>query len=235
MPKKNLATFGCSLSSDSWGTSWPDYISSALDCNLIRASSPGAGNGFYIEKLNHVIKHNNIDLVIIQLTEPSRVVLGLTSVEQHGKMKNFKLNDSNSFGDLGTYTWNTQMNEDNIKRITGHEVVVDNFFIPEVSLSKWVDYKILQDICTMQYMCDSFNVPCIFWSWFVPFDKLFLPQYEWLKDRINYIDGCALDYINNNHIQCIPNDGHYDSNGQAMICDGWLTPSIEKIYSAIAR
>lgn len=233
MQKKNLATLGCSHSSDIWGTSWPDYLASSLDYNLIRAASPGAGNGFYTEKLNHILQNNNIDLVVIQLTEPSRVVLGLTSAEQLSGTEINNLNDPNSFGNLGGYTWNVVSNESNIKRITGHTIVIDDFFYREVSTSKWVDYKLLHDICAMQYMCDSFNVPCIFWSWFCPMEEMFLPQYSWLENKINYVNNCASTYIKNNKIQCIIGDSHYDSNAHARLCDEWLVPAVKIIYSSL--
>jgi len=228
--KPNLLALGCSHASTLVDAeSWPDYVANAIDYNLIRASSCGAGTSFYIEKLNNILQNNIIDLIVIQLTEPSRVVLGLTSKENEGNTSD--LNQSLSFNDLACYTWNSEKNENNIKTLTGHEVKIDNFFIREVILSKWVDYKIMQDVSTMQYMCNSFKVPCIFWSWFVPMEQLFIPKYEWLKNKINYVDGCARQYIKNNNIKSIPYDSHYNASAHSMLCNGWLMPEITKKFS----
>jgi hypothetical protein len=229
--KPNLLTLGCSHSGISFGThSWADFISSAFDYNLIRASSNGAGNSFYLEKLNYVLQNNDINLVVIQLTDPSRVVLGLSSNEKSiGSEENDLISDG-QFGDLGCYTWNVRANENNIKNLTGHVVNIDKFFIPYVMTSNWIDYKVQQDICTMQYMCDSFNVPCIFWSWFVSMEDIFNHRYSWLKSKVNYIDGWAEDYMKTNNIASLP-DNHYGAEAHAKLCDGWLIPEISRKFN----
>jgi hypothetical protein len=229
--KPNLLALGCSHSGISFGThSWPDYISSAFDYNLIRASSNGAGNSFYLEKLNYVLQNKDIDLVVIQLTEPSRVVLGLRSNERAIGSEDKDLKSGDRFGDLGCYTWNAGANENNIKNLTGHDINIDKFFIPYVMTSNWVNYKVQQDICTMQYICDSFNVPCIFWSWFVSIEDIFSQRYDWLKSKVNYIDGCAENYIQTSGIQSLP-DHHYDAEAHYKLCSGWLIPEISKKFN----
>ena len=73
---KKLAAIGDSFSTTTYGSSWPDYISDRLQSSLVRACSAGAGNAFYVEKCHDIVKDPEVDLVIVQLTEPSRVVIG---------------------------------------------------------------------------------------------------------------------------------------------------------------
>ena len=46
---KKLAAIGDSFSSTDYGLSWPDLVADKLHCDLVRASSPGAGNSFYVD------------------------------------------------------------------------------------------------------------------------------------------------------------------------------------------
>ena len=164
--KSNILCVGCSHSHTGWGKSWPDFLSTSLNKNLIRASSPGAGNSFFIEKINHAIQHNDIDLVVVQLTEPSRVVTGFSFYEN----KNYPdfYNDPNKINDLACYTWNVCDNEKNFRSMLNKNTSIDHIWISNVSLSKWTAYKVMQDIALIQYICFKFNIPVVFWSWFVP-------------------------------------------------------------------
>ena len=81
---KKLAAIGDSFSSTDYGLSWPDLVADKLGCELVRASSPGAGNSFYVEKLHDCVQDPAVDLVVVQLTEPSRAVIGLRAWEEVG-------------------------------------------------------------------------------------------------------------------------------------------------------
>jgi hypothetical protein len=224
---KTLLSLGCSNSSDSWGKTWPDFLSDSIDHKLFRASSNGAGNAFFIEKLNFVLQNEKIDLVIVQLTEPSRVVLGMKSNEIKNKSTIYV--DGMSFNSLGCYTWNAHQNDDNINRITNANYKIDKFWFKEVSISEWINYKVCQDICIMQYLCDKFNKPVIFFSWFVNFDDLFVNEYKWLKNNINYIDGSAMDIFNKNMLQPDPKCAdHFNADANKFLVDEWLLPQIRK-------
>ena len=152
------------------------------------------------------IQHNDIDLVVVQLTEPSRVVTGFSFYEN----KNYPdfYNDPNKINDLACYTWNVCDNEKNFRSMLNKNTSIDHIWIPNVSLSKWTAYKVMQDIALIQYICFKFNIPVVFWSWFVPMEELFLPMYDWVKENIKYVPGCGQNWLNQNKVPCIPNDGH---------------------------
>ena len=190
--------------------------------NLIRAASPGAGNAFYIEKLHHCLKAYTLDQVVIQLTEPSRVVTGFAKFETEDGVD---LQCPQSVGNLACYTWNIHNNESNIKQITGMSTQIDKVRQSQIIISNWINYKVMQDVITMHYLCESFNVPVVFWSWFRPMDELFIEQYNWLKNKIQWIPGCAIDWIHKTNICSLP-DGHWDAQAHSQIVDNWLYPQI---------
>lgn len=227
--KKTLLAIGDSHASVHWGKSWPDFLAEAWDMDLVRASSPGAGNSFYIEKLHYALRNHSIDRVVIQLTEPTRIVTGFAEYESRPLTDSF-LNDSNKIDDLGYYTWNLRDNESNIKTITGKSTTIDNVWIPQIGMSRWVDYKVMQDIITMQYLCTSFNVPCVFWSWFVPMQDLFIDQYAWLKNNINWVPGHGWQWLGENKIDSFPLDCHFPADAHKRLTLEWLIPSIGETH-----
>lgn len=224
---KTILTLGCSNSSASWGKSWPDFLAEKNNFNLVRASSNGAGNSFFIEKLNFILQEQAIDLVVIQLTEPSRVVLGMKSNEKNMPKTNYT--DGCSFNNIGCYTWNAWKNNHHVLQMTNIDRDIDSFWLKEVSISEWINYKICQDICTMKYICDSFEKPVIFFSWFVDFDSLFVKEYQWLKHKINYADSWATDFFNKHNLNPVPEcDYHYNGDANELLVNEWLLPKIQK-------
>lgn len=224
---KSILCLGDSNSSTLHGKSWPDFLTSNLECSLLRASSCGAGNAFYIEKLHSGLKEFSPDLVVIQLTEPSRIVTGFEFSEE---FEENGYDATNVFDDVKCYTWNSHNNESNIKRITSEKVNIDRIWTRYIALSNWTNYKIMQDILTMQMLCDKFNTRVIFWSWFVPFGKLFIEQYKWLQSDINYIDSCATDYLVRNKLSTISKDDyHYGPLEHSILVDKWLIPKLKVI------
>jgi len=215
-----LLAIGDSHASELFGKSWPEFLATSLDMQLLRASSPGAGNSFYIEKINHVLNNYAIDKVIIQLTDPSRVVTGFSSFEN--KITNEDLNHGNSIDSVGCYTWNSVNNQTNFKRLVSNNTIIDELWQKQVAVSKWVDYKVMQDVSTIQYICDSFNVPCIFWSWFVPMEDLFIKQYSWLQEKIKWIPGNATYWLHNNDIKHLP-CYHYSTIPHQLLVANWVS------------
>ena len=224
-----LLALGDSHASSGWGLSWPDHLSSFWDMSLIRASSPGAGNSFYIEKLHYVLRTSKIDKVVIQLTSPTRVVTGFKYYET--KTQNtVSLEDGNKIDDIGCYTWNIRNNESNIKNILHKDTKIDNIWIPNVGLSKWIDYKVMQDIITMQYLCDTYNVTCVFWSWSVPMKQLFIKPYDWLKTRILWVEGCGEKWLTTNRILPTEDNVHFSSDAHYRLVSEWLKIELDKKF-----
>lgn len=218
---RKLLTLGCSHSSTGWGRSWPDFLANYLNLELIRASSPGAGNAFFIEKLHEGVKEFTPNLAVIQLTCPSRVVTGAgnPSIIQNS------YTHSQEFKDMKCYTWNAHNNE----QWLGKEYKIDGWWLKNVPASNWASYKILQDIVTMQFLCDKYEVPVVFWSWFIDFKDLFVGSYSWLEREINYIEGYGEGKMREYNQEPIPNDGHYSDEPHRVLVEKWLGPAISKL------
>ena len=217
---KKLLTIGDSHSSTIWGESWPDFLASDINYELFRASSPGAGNAFYIEKLHEGLKEFKPDLVVIQLTEPIRVVTGYVQSEQ----ESFNEYDSGcSFKDLACYTWNAHNNNDNLN------VNIDEFWFKQVVTSKWIYYKVMQDVFTLSQLCIKFNTPVVFWSWNVPFQNLFVNSYDWLKKDLNYVEDCGESIMRKFKQPFLsPTNYHYGPSSHKLMCTKWLSSQILK-------
>lgn len=219
-----IATLGCSHSSDIWGLSWADWLAKSLNKELLRAASPGAGNAFYLEKLHAIIKQPEVDLIVIQLTSPERIVLGSTY-----QQKNIEgYNSGYTFNSIGCQTWTAYHNNEHILKNTGEDINIDKIWAREVAFSNWVYYKFNQDIALMQLLCDQFNKKCIFWSWFIPMENAFAPEYNWLKRKISWVPGCSMTWLKKEFPFAKTDNGHYDSEAHRKLTEEWLFPEIKK-------
>ena len=223
MNRKKILTVGDSNASNLWGKSWADFLSYNLDYDLLNAPSPGAGNSFYIEKLHTGLREFKPDLVVVQLTEPSRITTGV-NVLYNEQIKDL-WTDGINFRDFSCYSWNGYSNEKNINSFSNINVEIDKFWVMEVSTSKWVDYKLMQDIFTMFSLAKKHNTEIVFFSWFTPFSQLFIEPYSWLKNEIKWIDGSGMDIMNKLKQENLP-CGHYSSEPHRIFTEEWLYPEI---------
>jgi len=228
MSDQVLLAVGDSHCTDLYGQSWADHLAALKNYKLVRAGSAGAGNAYYIEKLHYALKNNKVDLCVIQLSEPTRIVTGFKAYERPGFENS--LDNQHSINDIGCYTWNAYNNDRNFKSLLGTDTSVDEVWIPQVSLSKWVDYKVMQDVMTMQYLCETFNTPCVFWSWFVPMENLFIEPYSWLKEKIKWIPYAGNNWYRDNNVKSIPNDGHFGTEANLRLTKEWLIPELDKLH-----
>lgn len=239
MMYKKIACVGDSFSSTEYGLSWPDLLSQRLDAKLWRASSPGAGMAFYVEKCHDLVKDPEIDLVVVQLTEPSRVVIGLRAWEeiQQGLRPHpipapdsyLDLNHNHIYKDMGCYTMNIHNNEQWLRPILGNTVDgVDRFWLTQVAGSKFYDYQAVHSVLAMQALCQAWNKPLVLFSWFVPCESFFVPGYEWLTDQLNLVPGCANHEVN--RLQLAKTDcGHLATESCTQLFDTWLWPNIKPL------
>lgn len=236
---KKLAAIGDSFTTTKYGRSWPDFVSERLQSQLVRASSAGAGNAFYVEKCHDIVKDPEVDLVIVQLTEPSRVVIGLRTWEniQAGRKAHpipppvdyYDPSHSNIYKDIGCYTMNVHANRPWIYSLTGQETEsLDKFWFSEVAGTRYYDYQTIHNMLAIKYLCDQWKKPLIFFSWFVDSAELILPGYEWVKSSINLIPGQAASVcgkLNLAKTDC----GHYGTAETQQLVDKWLWPQLQSI------
>lgn len=162
-----LATIGCSNSSNILGDSWPDFLSRKLQANLLKAHSCGAGNEMNIEKVRYLCEQRP-DLLIIQLTEPARLVWG-------GRDGNCteNLTESLQFEDVSYYTVNTHDNVRNIMSVYNYKMYDDEFIRQQILTTNYnLEIKIIHTMMTMAYIAKTYDISCMFFSWFVDINAL---------------------------------------------------------------
>jgi hypothetical protein len=236
---KKIACVGDSFSSVTYGLSWPDLLSQRLGAELCRASSPGAGMAFYVEKCHDLVQDPDVDLVVVQLTEPSRVVIGLRAWEeiQQGARPHpipapssyLDPNHNNIYKDIGCYTMNAHNNEQWLTPIIGNSANgIDRFWLTQVAGTRFYDYQAVHSVLAIQALCQAWNKPLILFSWFVPADEFFISDYKWLTDQLNLVPGHAsaeVDKLQLEKTDC----GHLATESWQQLFDTWLWPNMEPL------
>jgi hypothetical protein len=219
-----LATVGCSHSSDYVGKSWPIFLSASTGLNLLQTFSSGAGNEMNLEKV-HLVLEKNPKLVVIQLTDPARYTVG---INKDNSVDSSILTDSHQANGCSYYTFNSWKNIGNLKALTGNSYHkdVDNFMINDVILSKYnLNYKILHTISAMAFMCQSSNVPVVFFSWSVDIHKIILEcGYTQIFKSLNIIPGYIEQFVKERGLMPKKNDGHHEDINQKIICEEYILP-----------
>jgi len=242
MKYKRIACIGDSFSSAQYGMSWPDLLGQRLESEIVRASSPGAGMAFYVEKCHDLAKDPDVDLVVVQLTEPSRAVIGLRVWEeiQSGARLPIPMvtkitkhyadpNHDNIYKDMGCYTMNVHNNEQWLKQLAGSQAQdIDRFWLNQVAGTRFYDYQAVHSVLAMQALCKSWHKPLILFSWFVPSNEFFVPGYEWLVDQLRLVPGDAaaeVDRLQLAKTEC----GHLATESWQQLFDAWLWPNLEPL------
>jgi len=231
-----IACVGDSFSTTTYGQSWPDFVSQRLGADLVRVCSAGAGNAFYVEKVHDTVKQD-IDIVIVQLTEPSRVVLGWRAWEEtQQRLRPHHIpaptnyadpTHSNIYKDMGCYTMNVHNNAQWLTPMIGHDCQeFDAVWLRQVAGTRYYEYATMHAMLAIKALCDAHNKPVIFFSWFVPMIQLILPGYEWICNW-NLIQGCAQEYIQQENLPRT-NCGHLATESSQQFVNQWLWPGLEK-------
>jgi hypothetical protein len=239
MVMKKLAAIGDSFSTTKYGRSWPDFVSDHLQSKLTRACSAGAGNAFYVEKCHDIVKDPEVDLVIVQLTEPSRVVIGSQTWQdiQAGDKAHpipspadyYDPSHNNIYKDIGSYTMNIHNNCQWLDILTGQDSGdLDKFWLREVAGTRFYDYQTIHNMLAIKALCDQWKKPLVFFSWFVDSTELILPGYEWLKDVVKIVPGSAAAECNRMMLKKT-DCGHYATAESQQLVDTWLWPHVQSI------
>lgn len=225
-----IGVSGCSNSSYTWGNPWHYFVGEYFNADIITSYSQGAGNEINIEKIKYILENNDLDYFILQITEPSRYVVGLDNVSTENDSSN-QLRNGIKFKNMSFYTFNPVINDKNIKNITGHDYKLDDFYLKHIITSDFnLYYKVFHTLMTIQYLCDSFNVKLIMFSWFDDINLISKKSnYENIISKMNIIPDFVFNFTKQNHIEPIPNDGHFDSESHKKIFEGFLLPHLNKL------
>lgn len=222
---------GCSNSTYIWGNPWHYYMGKEFNAHIIEASSPGAGTEMNIEKIKYILEtHSDLDLMVVQITEPSRLVVGIESIP--GLELTTKLDSTGSgFKDAYYYTFNSARNDDNLEKMFNKRYSVDEFILKHVITSEYnLAYKVFHTLMSIQYLCDTFQKPVIFFSWFVDLYELATRYgYKRIIDNMNVMKSFVLQFIWDNNISVIPNNGHYASDAHQRIFKEYLCDNIREL------
>lgn len=231
-----IACVGDSFSTTTYGLSWPDHVAAKCGGELVRASSAGAGNAFYVEKVHDIVK-TDVAQVIVQLTEPSRAVIGWRAWEEiqqcqrpHHIPAPASHTDpchSNIYKDMGCYTMNVHDNAQWLSPMIGYDCSsFDTVWLRQVAGTRYYDYATIHAMLAIKALCDAHTKPVTFFSWFVPIHKLILPGYEWMHSW-NLVNGCAQDYIDQVKLP-LTACGHLATDSAQQFVSAWLWPRLEK-------
>lgn len=243
---KTLAAYGCSHTNTAHGTPWPDFLAEKLGMNLYRRSSPGGNVGNHLDKLNVDLQNEDIDLIVLQLSQFFRLTLGFSF---HDDYFDDDYQSGFNFRDVGYYTYSgnddDKLMESNLnykfpKGCTG----ITRFIAGEIVSSKWMRQFAQQQLYTFIALCKSFNKKLFIFSWDEPLTGKYVPKggapYVWeewehmLKgDNIGYINQSLNGYegwFKEKGIEAIPNDGHYGTEAHKRFVDELLYSSISKFY-----
>ena len=235
---KKIGCIGDSYAATMWGLSWPDLLAEKLNCEFVRVSSMGAGNAYYIEKCHDVVKDSNVDLIIVQLTDSNRIYIGTKGWEinpdynQHRlcppPLNYLDLNHSHCYKDMGCYTMNIHNNERHLEPMANTNVAgLDRFWLNQCVDAKFYHYQTLHHMLAIKALCDSHNKKLIFWTWFVGWDDIFLPGYEWFKNQLLLVPGYGKHEGESRNLPLT--DWHYATTEFRILFDVWLWPNIKPL------
>jgi hypothetical protein len=220
---------GCSHSSDGFGKPWHYYMGEKLSSDIIESSSSGGSNECNIEKVKYIFEKNpDLDLFILQLTEPSRFSIPILN-----KLKNDELvlntTPPNYFKGTTFYTFIGCGNDERIKELTGYDVKFDRFFLKNIYISDFnTKYKFIHTIMDFQYLANHYKKKIIFFSWFVDVKEIANSiGYESIIKEMFILDGYVEKFTNERKINKLRGDSHYGSEEHELIFNEYIYPQIK--------
>jgi len=244
MSKTNVAVVGCSHSSFLFGRPYHDYLDPDK-YSVISSSSPGGGNEMFIDKLYHILSNNDIDVIVVQLTEPARLTQGIRDFNiNYNKMSlppNQMYHSDREFDDVLYYTFNIYDNNTYLSSLLNEDVKVDDFILKNISTTRYnLKVKIFHTLLSIIGLSKMFNTKLFVFSWFVEFDELLKQKnrenhYQGILDNIDYVvDKCVATYTHEKRIYGKPElDYHYSSDQHKDIFEGYFYPHFNKFINSL--
>lgn len=235
-----IAYFGCSHSTSMYGKSWAQQMVEDLKCENIEVSVSGASNELLIEKLKIILDKNpDVDYYFFQLTEPSRLTLGLygnNPEEEHNQKYKFKYTPDSICSDRETnnmsyITIKINQNDDDINKILNKNYSVTKFFNNHILISDYnTKLKIFHTLLIFKSLFDFYNKKCLFFSWAVDIIELSkqMGYYEIIKS-FNIVPGSIMDFVKENNLEKhLVDNTHYSTEGHYIFYNEFLKKHIYK-------
>lgn len=221
-----IAVGGCSHTSKIYGKPWWYHLKEDTNAQIIHTSSGASGNEKNMEKLKCILdKHEDLDLIIYQITEPSRLVVGIDTGKQ--KLEEY-LVDTGGEPHVPYYTFNGHNNDQRIEERYNIKTEFDNFFFNKILFSDYnMKYKVFHTLMSMQYMADLYNIKIIFFSWFLDIHKL-AEESNHTKSisKMTILPGCVEDFIKKNNLPRIEDESHLGTEAHFIIYRDFLKPHL---------
>ena len=230
-----IAFAGCSHSTSMYGKSWANHMIDDLKCDSVDISVSGASNELLIEKLKLVLDTNeDIDFYIIQLTDPSRLTLGVcgNNPKQEHEKKNFSfdynpnnLSNERETNNISYITIKIKQNDGDINKVINKNYKVIDFFENHVLISEFnMKIKVFHTLMTMKSLFDFYNKKYLFFSWAVDLIELSKEVgYHEIIKKINIVPSSILDFVKKNKLEnYLVDSTHYSTEGHNIIYNKFL-------------
>lgn len=241
----NIGVAGCSHSGYGWGNPWSYYMKNSLNCEVCDVSASGIGNEMMIEKIKVVLDnkinapYNNVDFFIFQVTEPSRLVLGLHGNDINEEYnKNFpnllyreNINCHRRTNGIDYITIKYGTGDQEINKLVQENYKVSDFFMKHILISEFnTKIKVFHTLMAVQNLFNFYNKKVLFFSWNLDLVELSkeVGYYDIIK-KFNFIDGCVENFTKSRKIKTIDNSNiHYGSEEHKIIYEDFLHEHIKK-------
>jgi hypothetical protein len=232
MDRIKIIAGGCSHSSFLYGNPWHYYMGKKMGAEIVSFSSGASGNEMNIEKIKFLLDKNlDVDMLVIQLTEPSRFVFGLNPKKPLKDGDLFYLHSLGFDEGIKYHTFTGHGNEEIIKRRYNYDIKFDKFFNEQIALSEYNSkLKIFHTIMTINELCKLYNKKVIFFSWFVDLHMMAKEiGYDKIIQDYNILTGFVNDFITNNKIKMNSLNGHYGLEEHEKIFEEFINPQLQNL------
>ena len=230
-----IAYAGCSHSTNMYGKSWANHLVDDLNCDYVDISVSGGSNELLIEKIKKILDKNpEVDFYFMQLTDPSRLTLGLygnnpeKEYECYGK--DYKYNPSSISNERVTNNISylnikLNQNDDNLYEILNKRYKVMDFFNNHILISDFnLKIKIFHTLLTLKSLFDFYNKKCLFFSWAVDIIKLSEEVgYREIIKSLNIVPDSFLGFVKQNQLEkYLVDSTHFSTEAHKMFYEDIL-------------
>jgi len=226
--KKTVLVGGCSHSAPYYVTkqkTWHSLLKEKYDCNISSHTISGAGNLFIIDHLMWELNKTEVDLVIFQITEQFRTVLGINhqSLVLHRKdFKGASCKSTNIFFNADfwekyssvDYRFSPDRRDfDDRKHILSenfpykeHDLIYDPeyyemfdiFYLEQILPSVYeTQVRYLRELYLLQNECKMKNIPILFIEWWKPLLKMDVDAVKFYYNKLDRNKFVEFDYDKN--------------------------------------
>jgi hypothetical protein len=236
---KVLAAYGCSHSGTGYGDSWNKILAERMGMKHYRRSAPGSNLGQHLDKLNYDLQNEQIDLVVLQLSQFFRLTLGMSELEDMDHEYR-PTEDGFRFGNTGAFTYAGAEDDEVFDQCFGLKLSdeykgIQKFFARYILPTTWMRRFCNQQLYTFISLCKQYNKPLYIFSWYEPIKARYvMPEWHHMLEGVGFWEQSTDGYegwFHENKIPCVPNDGHYSTSAHQRLVDEVLYDKVNTFYN----